>query len=312
VEQLLSERNLLREEASQLSLRMSDVLEENSNLKDQVSFQISKFSKCQDESQKAGEMFTKIKSDLEGKVQGLQEELETIRDSSDDNISTYNAKLEQKDKIIEELKMQLSNLTKDFSSGNDQVEMQQKDEDSLRDGKFNAKVSNMPVVAEPSQIEILTNTLLEKHALLEAVTAEKNILALKVEKLEENQKFMSDGRYVKNGKASLISRVDNHAVDSSSSYYSDTDKSSARRSTLKKSKFDALDKLSFKIGATLRRYPSARIFILLYMMIMHIWLFIVLFSSVPSESVLSARASYHDDETSNQNNDFVHEDKLYK
>ena len=80
--------------------------------------------------------------------------------------------------------MQLTNLSKDFSSGNDQVEMQQKDEDSLRDGKFNAKVSNMPVVAEPSQIEILTNTLLEKHALLEAVTAEKNILALKVEKLE--------------------------------------------------------------------------------------------------------------------------------
>ena len=112
------------------------------------------------------------------------QELETIRDSSDDNISAYNAKLEQKDKIIEELKMQLTNLTKDFSSGNDQVEMQQKDEDSLRDGKFNAKVSNMPVVAEPSQIEILTNTLLEKHALLEAVTAEKNILALKVEKLE--------------------------------------------------------------------------------------------------------------------------------
>ena len=107
-----------------------------------------------------------------------------VLDSSEQSITSYNTKLEQKDKIIEELKMQL-NLQKDFSSGNGQVAMQQKDNYSLRDGKFNANVSNiLPVVAEPSQIEILTNTLLEKQALLEAMTAEKNTLALKVEKLE--------------------------------------------------------------------------------------------------------------------------------
>ena len=107
-----------------------------------------------------------------------------VRDRSDLNISTCNAKLEEKDGIIEELKMQLTNLKKDFTSGNNQLDMQQTYDDSLRDGKFKAQVSKMPVVVEPGQIEILTNTLLEKHALLEAVTAEKNILELKVEKLE--------------------------------------------------------------------------------------------------------------------------------
>ena len=107
-----------------------------------------------------------------------------VLDSSEQSITSYNTKLEQKDKIIEELKMQL-NLRTDFSSGNDQVAMQQKDNYSLRDRKFTMNVSNiLPVVSEPSQLEILTNTLLEKQALLEAMTAEKNILALKVEKLE--------------------------------------------------------------------------------------------------------------------------------
>jgi hypothetical protein len=63
--------------------------------------------------------------------------------------------------------------------------MQHKDNDSLKDGKFNTEISNIvPVVVEPSQIEILTNVLLEKQALLEALTAEKNTLALKVEKWE--------------------------------------------------------------------------------------------------------------------------------
>ena len=114
----------------------------------------------------------------------LLQELEQVRDQSDYTTSTCNTKLEQKDKIIEELKMQITNLKKDSSSGYDQVEMQQQYDDSLRDGKFNAKVSNMPIVTEPSQIEILTNTLLQKHALLEAVTTERNILTLKVEKLQ--------------------------------------------------------------------------------------------------------------------------------
>ena len=53
-------------------------------------------------------------------------------------------------------------------------------------------------------------------------------------------------------------------------------------------------------------------FFFFFQMIMHLWLFIVLFSSVPSESGLSAHVSYRDDETSNQNNNFVQEDKVYK
>ena len=53
-------------------------------------------------------------------------------------------------------------------------------------------------------------------------------------------------------------------------------------------------------------------FFFFFQMIMHLWLFIVLFSSVPSEMGLSAHASYRDDETSNQNNNFVQEDKVYK
>ena len=86
--------------------------------------------------------------------------------------------------MIEELKRQLEQ-SKYFTSGNAQDVMQQMDNDSLKDGKFNTKISNIvPVVVEPSQIGILTNALLEKQTLLEALTAEKNTLALKLEKWE--------------------------------------------------------------------------------------------------------------------------------
>ena len=112
------------------------------------------------------------------------QELQKFRDSFESRTTWYNIKLEEKDEIIEELNRQ-PKTSRDFTWGNEQAVMQLKDNNSLKDGKFNAKISNIvPIVAEPSQIEILTNTLLEKQALLEALTAEKNTLALKVEKWE--------------------------------------------------------------------------------------------------------------------------------
>ena len=83
--------------------------------------------------------------------------------------------------------------------------------------------------------------------------------------MQEKKELIENGRYAKNGNSSLISRLDNHEADSSSSYYSDTDNSKIRRNHVNRSRLHVLDKLSFKIGATLRRYPAARIFILLYM-----------------------------------------------
>ena len=73
--------------------------------------------------------------------------------------------------------------SKGFLAKNDHVAMQQKEIDTLEDDKFNAQVSEMilPVV-ETSQIKVLTKALLDKQAMLEAVTAEKNTLAFKVEK----------------------------------------------------------------------------------------------------------------------------------
>ena len=114
----------------------------------------------------------------------MLQELQQVQENAEFSSTIYNGKLEEKDKIIEDLRKQLKR-SKEFTSGDDQIVMQHTDNDSQKDGKFNAKILNIvPVVVEPSQIEILTNALLEKQALLEALTAEKNTLALKVEKWE--------------------------------------------------------------------------------------------------------------------------------
>merc|ERR1719410_2041119 len=45
--------------------------------------------------------------------------------------------------------------------------------------------------------------------------------------------------------------------------------------------YTEIDKLSIRIGIALRRYPIARIFVLFYMVVLHFWVFLVLFSSTP-------------------------------
>ena len=110
------------------------------------------------------------------------QELEKLQEGSGLNIASLNSLLDQKDNMIKELSIQLK-ASKGFLAKNDHVAMQQKEIDTLEDDKFNAQVSEMilPVV-ETSQIKVLTKALLDKQAMLEAVTAEKNTLAFKVEK----------------------------------------------------------------------------------------------------------------------------------
>ena len=64
----------------------------------------------------------------------------------------------------------------------------------------------------------------------------------------------------------MNSRIENYVMESSSSYSSETDMANGvTRMSPKKLRLDAFDKLSVRIGSTLRRYPLARVFILLYM-----------------------------------------------
>ena len=104
-----------------------------------------------------------------------------MRESSEPILASINAKMEEKDRIIEELKEQVKS-SNNLTLGYNQVAMPHTD--TLKGENFNANISEVLPVVEPSQIEILTKVLLEKQSLLEAVTAEKNTLVLKVESWE--------------------------------------------------------------------------------------------------------------------------------
>ena len=84
---------------------------------------------------------------------------------------------------------------------------------------------------------------------------------------QEEQKVSHDTRYLKRGIASPLS-THNDSCTTNISFSANAGAevgNSGTKTRLQNLRLDAFDKLSVKIGSTLRRYPILRIFILFYM-----------------------------------------------
>lgn len=134
-----------------------------------------------------------------------------------------------------------------------------------------------------NRLHTLTQTLVLKQSSLETVTTEKNALRLQLEKIENKHRDT----------LALL-----HQMQSGLGNVNDTDDAKARvPSFLMESPFDtgvtrrvkraysSLDAVSIRTGVFLRRYPLARILVLCYMVLLHLWVMVVLFSYTPSGHV---------------------------
>ncbi|KAK7865036.1 hypothetical protein R5R35_000051 [Gryllus longicercus] len=114
-----------------------------------------------------------------------------------------------------------------------------------------------------SRLHTLTQTLVHKQNTLETVTTEKNALRLQLEKMErKNEEMMT---LLQQRQAGVIN-------------VNDTDDGMTRRV---KRAYSSLDAVSIRTGVFLRRYPLARILVLCYMVLLHLWVMLVLFTYTP-------------------------------
>uniref|UniRef100_A0A2R5LHM4 Putative muscle myosin heavy chain n=1 Tax=Ornithodoros turicata TaxID=34597 RepID=A0A2R5LHM4_9ACAR len=131
-----------------------------------------------------------------------------------------------------------------------------------------------------ARLHALTESLIQKQTLVEALGTEKNSLALQLERLE-NQLKDAHTHNSRNHTAiggftqpeeNTRSRVPGMFVESP------FDGSVTRKV---KRAYGVIDSFSVRAGIFLRRYPLARIFILIYMGLLHFWVMIVLLTYEP-------------------------------
>eukprot|EP00047_Mylnosiga_fluctuans_P005739 m.242406 g.242406 ORF g.242406 m.242406 type:complete len:636 (-) comp14032_c0_seq1:258-2165(-) len=127
----------------------------------------------------------------------------------------------------------------------------------------------------------MTASLLQKQQQLEAAVAEKSALALQLE--TERRRHREEQR-------SSVTRPEVHAVPMGTAWEEGSlpiraafVSGSADTPMIRRVKQAAnvVDSFSIRLGVFLRRFPAARIFVLIYMALMHMWVMIVLLTYTP-------------------------------
>ncbi|XP_071961984.1 golgin subfamily A member 5-like [Antedon mediterranea] len=259
LEEISNERDLLREELHQSNTKLETLRIEIQDLEmmqqaDSETAQ-DQIQDLQDQLEKARQNTRECEADLEKK----NEELRYIQDDSHKQKLNLQAKLQEKDEEIVTLRNQ---LVAKRMSGTTQAELE-------------------------NRLHTLTESLIQKQTMLEALGTEKNSLVLQLERMEKNHKDSQGSHHVMN------SNHRNHTV----TFNHVEDEEGARQRTLPsfmreepndpvvtknvKRAANTIDKFSIRLGVFLKRYPIARVFVICYMIMLHLWVMVVLLTYSP-------------------------------
>uniref|UniRef100_A0A8I3PFA0 Golgin subfamily A member 5 n=2 Tax=Canis lupus familiaris TaxID=9615 RepID=A0A8I3PFA0_CANLF len=152
----------------------------------------------------------------------------------------------------------------------------------LRNQLTNKTLSNSSQSELENRLHQLTETLIQKQTMLESLSTEKNSLVFQLERLEQQVNSAS-------GSNSNGSSINMSAVDSGEGtrlrnvpvLFNDTEMNLAGMYGKVRKAASSIDQFSIRLGIFLRRYPIARVFVIIYMALLHLWVMIVLLTYTP-------------------------------
>lgn len=131
-----------------------------------------------------------------------------------------------------------------------------------------------------ARLHALTESLIQKQTLVEALSTEKNSLSLQLERLERQLKETQS--YNSKPHTSIVgfSQSEENARSRVPGMFAESPFDGTMTRKVKRA-YGVIDSFSVRAGVFLRRYPLARTFILVYMGLLHFWVMIVLLTYEP-------------------------------
>ncbi|XP_043280356.1 golgin subfamily A member 5 [Venturia canescens] len=244
--QLRQECEVLREENQQVREQLRLSREELMNVDLKIEETSRKAIEATRETHEIVSVERQRRIEAEEEAQHHLEEVRNLRDELETQLNNWSTKYRKQETEITRLRSQLS-------------------------------AASTPSSAVESRLSSLTQTLVSKQQALESLTTEKNALRLQLEKMElEYRKIVASSR--KNCYNSVNDTDDAKAQIPTFFLESPFDTGVARRV---KRAYSTLDAISVRTGVFLRRYPLARIFVIIYMALLQFWVVVVLFSQSP-------------------------------
>ncbi|GIY88749.1 golgin subfamily A member 5 [Caerostris darwini] len=179
----------------------------------------------------------------------LKEEMQVLRDELVRTKSTFQTRIQDREIEIEKLRRQLT--AKSLSSVS-QEELE-------------------------SRLHALTENLIQKQTLVEALSTEKNSLILQRERLEQQ---LNEALNYSMQQHAYVGINNNETERKSKTVFLENPFDSALTRKVKRV-YGSIDSFSIRLGVFFRRYPITRVFVIIYMLLLHFWVMIVLLTYEP-------------------------------
>lgn len=252
LEEMRHERDLQREEIQKLLAQMQQLKTE---LQDLESQQVSEVESAREQLQDLQDQIAeqrRAKQELEAELERQKQELQYTQEDLHRTKNTLQGRIRDREDEIQKLRNQLTNKALSSSS---QSELE-------------------------NRLHQLTETLIQKQTMLESLSTEKNSLVYQLERLEHQLKSVqgSGGATIN---MAAVDSGDGARLRSVPVLFGDADTNIAGMYGRVRKAASTIDRFSIRLGVFLRRYPIARLFIIIYMALLHLWVMIVLLTYTP-------------------------------
>ncbi|XP_049596710.1 golgin subfamily A member 5 [Syngnathus scovelli] len=251
IEELRHDREMQKEEIQNLQGQVHSLRTELQDLESQSLAEAETWRQQAAQFEEAQAALNRVKQELEAEVERHKQELQYVEEEQKRAQSTLQSRVKDREDEIQKLRNQLTNKT--LSSSQTELE---------------------------NRLHQLTETLIQKQTMLEALGTEKSSLVFQLERLEQQLKNTQGGPAT-GGAAINMSGVEGPGArqrnipvlfsnEESPGVYGKVQKAAS-----------TIDRFSIRLGIFLRRYPMARVFVILYMAVLHLWVMIVLLTYSP-------------------------------
>ncbi|XP_055989491.1 golgin subfamily A member 5 [Sorex fumeus] len=254
LEELRHEKEMQKEEIQKL---MGQIHQLRSELQDMEAQQVNEAESAREQLQDLQEQIAGQKAsrqELEAELDRQKQEFRYVEEDLYRTKNTLQSRIKDREEEIQKLRNQLTNKSLSNSS---QAELE-------------------------NRLHQLTETLIQKQTMLESLSTEKNSLVYQLERLEQQMKAAPGGG--SNGSAISMPGLDGGdgtRLRNMPVLFNDTESNLAGMYGKVRRAASSIDQFSIRLGIFLRRYPIARVFIIIYMALLHLWVMIVLLTYTP-------------------------------
>ncbi|KAA0718113.1 Golgin subfamily A member 5 [Triplophysa tibetana] len=253
LEELRHEKELQRDEIQKLQGQIQSLRTEIQDLETQALTETENWREQLVEVQEQQAQYIRAKQEIEAELERCKQELQYIEEEHHRTKITLQGRVKDREDEIQKLRNQLTNKA---LSNNSQAELE-------------------------GRLHQLTETLIQKQTMLEALGTEKNSLVFQLERLEQQLKSMQGGQ--NSGSHINMAALEGPGTRQRNTpiLFSDADGTGTGVYGKVRKAASTIDRFSIRLGIFLRRYPMARVFVIIYMALLHLWVMIVLLTYTP-------------------------------